>query len=99
MEPHAQVAFGLIQEQLQSGNLEAARGLLTEEHPADMADILLALEEADRMAMLGGLALEETAAVFPHLDRRDAAELAQHMLPETAPAALAKVYPTLASPL
>ena len=97
MEPHAQVAFGLIQEQLQSGNLEAARGLLTEEHPADMADILLALEEADRTAMLGGLALEETAAVFPHLDRRDAAELAQHMLPETAAAALDKVDPDVAA--
>ncbi len=60
---------------LRGDDVEAARALLAPVHPADQADLYLALDDSDREAMLALLAAEGLANILEHLDEEPLEEL------------------------
>ena len=75
MEPEAQAVYEKIKNELANNELAAASARLEEEHPADAADILMALNESQRLALVDRLEPERLAAVFNYLDSQDAADM------------------------
>ena len=75
MEQEAQAVYEKIKTELAHNGLAAASALLEEEHPADAADILMALNESQRLALVDRLEPERVAAVFSYLDSEDAADI------------------------
>ncbi len=97
MEPEAQAVYEKIKNELANNALAAASALLEGEHPADAADILMALNESQRLALVDRLEPERVAAVFSHLDSEDAADLVIMLDPTTAAATLDESEPDVAA--
>ncbi len=97
MEQEAQAVYEKIKTELAHNGLAAASALLEEEHPADAADILMALNESQRLALVDRLEPERVAAVFSHLDSEDAADLVIMLDPTTAASTLDESEPDVAA--
>ena len=97
MEPQAKLALEKIAGELENDQLAQAAVLLAEAHPADAADILMALEEPQRVPLAGGLGLSETKAVLEYLDSEDAVQLTVSLDPMAATAVLDESAPDIAA--
>ncbi len=97
MEQEAQAVYEKIKTELAHNGLAAASALLEEEHPADAADILMALNESQRLALVDRLEPERVAAVFSYLDSEDAADIVIMLDPTTAASTLDESDPDVAA--
>ena len=97
MEPEAQAVYEKIKNELANNELAAASARLEEEHPADAADILMALNESQRLALVDRLEPERLAAVFNYLDSEDAADMVIMLDPTTAASTLDESDPDVAA--
>ena len=97
MEPEAQAVYEKIKNELANNELAAASARLEEEHPADAADILMALNESQRLALVDRLEPERMAAVFNYLDSEDAADIVIMLDPTTAASTLDESDPDVAA--
>ena len=97
MEPEAQAVYEEIKNELANNELAAASARLEEEHPADAADILMALNESQRLALVDRLEPERMAAVFNYLDSEDAADIVIMLDPTTAASTLDESDPDVAA--
>ncbi len=97
MEPQAKLALEKIAGELENDQLAQAAVLLAEEHPAAAADILMALDEPQRVPLAGRLGLSETKAVLEYLDSEDAAQLTVSLDPMAATAVLDESAPDIAA--
>ena len=97
MEQEAQAVYEKIKTELAHNGLAAASALLEEEHPADAADILMALNESQRLALVDRLEPERVAAVFSYLDSEDAADIVIMLDPTTAASTLDEIDPDVAA--
>lgn len=75
MEEKAQIALEEIRHWLSASNLKQASGVLAGLHPADGADVLLALEEDSIRELLAQISHETTAEIIEHLDPPQALEV------------------------
>lgn len=81
MEERAQLALEQIRQRLEQGDLDEAGEIIAELHPADGADVLLALNEEQLKDLFTRTSSETAAEMMEHLDPADALRVSEWLQP------------------
>ena len=68
-----------VREALEAGRIDDAVRILSDQRPADLAEVFEELEDAEQVDLLPRLEAEDSADVLEYLDDPDAAELAEEL--------------------
>lgn len=81
MEERAQLALEQIRQRLEQGDLDEAGEIIAELHPADGADVLVALSDEQLQELLTRTSSKTAAEMMEHLDPADALRVSEWLQP------------------